>query len=159
MQVNDLAMSVSTGNSVGSGSPSHSSANAAPPTAVAPAGNTATGGTGPAATPGTGGGGGHGTGSTNGVDMFGKKKRGRPRKYDAEGNLVAPSTATGLSGSGYSRKRGRGKPLGSGNFQFLSSSGELSEEKCITPFFFPENICPFNFCLCRKYTVFIFFFQ
>lgn len=123
MQDNDFAMAGSTGNSLSSGSPPHSSANVAPPTTATPASGAA-----PTVMQGTSGGSGQGTGSNDGRDMFGKKKRGRPRKYDAEGNLVAPSRTPGPSGSGYSRKTGRGRLLGSGNFQFLNSSVELSEE-------------------------------
>ncbi|KAL3536167.1 hypothetical protein ACH5RR_004628 [Cinchona calisaya] len=49
-----------------------------------------------------------------------KRRRGRPRKYDSEGNLIVPLT-TQTSSS----KRGRGRPSGSGNCQFLVSFGEL----------------------------------
>ncbi|PON52968.1 PPC domain containing protein [Trema orientale] len=79
-----------------------------------------------------------GTGS---VDSFGKKKRGRPRKYDADGNLRL-SYATPPSGSttpfslsspvsspsefSSSSKRGRGRPPGSGNWQLLASLGEFN---------------------------------
>ncbi|KAI4349033.1 hypothetical protein L6164_009685 [Bauhinia variegata] len=76
----------------------------------------------------TGGGGGS-------FDLFGKKKRGRPRKYDADGNLrlayhSAPQAATGFSlspgsASDFSSKRGRGRPRGSGNWQLLASLGDL----------------------------------
>ncbi|PON56108.1 PPC domain containing protein [Parasponia andersonii] len=79
-----------------------------------------------------------GTGS---ADSFGKKKRGRPRKYDADGNLRL-SYATPPSGSttpfslsspvsspsefSSSSKRGRGRPPGSGNWQLLASLGEFN---------------------------------
>ncbi|KAE8098457.1 hypothetical protein FH972_016519 [Carpinus fangiana] len=68
-------------------------------------------------------------------ELFGKKKRGRPRKYDADGNLrlsytVPPPPGFALSPSSphpseYSSKRGRGRPPGSGNWQLLASLGEL----------------------------------
>lgn len=66
-------------------------------------------------------------------ELPGKKKRGRPRKYDADGNLRLPyamSTGFALSPSSptsseYSSKRGRGRPPGSGNWQLLASLGEL----------------------------------
>ncbi|XP_062080490.1 AT-hook motif nuclear-localized protein 7-like isoform X2 [Humulus lupulus] len=79
-----------------------------------------------------------------GVDSLGKKKRGRPRKYDADGNLrlsylksVTPpppsgttpfslsSTVSSPSEFSSSSKRGRGRPAGSGNWQLLASLGEL----------------------------------
>ena len=80
------------------------------------------------------------TGSS--VDSFGKKKRGRPRKYDADGNLrlsymagvTPPSQTTPFSLSSpvsspsefsSSSKRGRGRPPGSGNWQLLASLGEF----------------------------------
>lgn len=69
----------------------------------------------------------------------GKKKRGRPRKYDSEGNLRLPYMATPTNPPGFtltsptspphfsssSSKRGRGRPPGSGNWQLLASLGEL----------------------------------
>ncbi|KZV14159.1 elastin-like [Dorcoceras hygrometricum] len=79
-----------------------------------------------------GGGGGNGELTTSG-----KKKRGRPRKYDENGNLrpsyiKSPPAQTGFTLSTppsyeYSSgtKRGRGKALGSGNWQILASLGEL----------------------------------
>ncbi|XP_061368714.1 AT-hook motif nuclear-localized protein 7-like [Gastrolobium bilobum] len=74
-----------------------------------------------------------------GFDLFGKKKRGRPRKYDSEGNLTltyqkksatTPTTPTSFtlsptSPSEFSNKRGRGRPSGSGNWQLLASFGEV----------------------------------
>ncbi|KAJ8899554.1 hypothetical protein K2173_018528 [Erythroxylum novogranatense] len=92
-----------------------------------------------AATPATIGSGSGGGGS---VDLFGKKKRGRPRKYDADGNLRVPalqqarvvsspagfsfSPSSPLSDQSFSSsKRGRGRPPGSGNWQLLASLGEL----------------------------------
>lgn len=68
----------------------------------------------------------------------GKKKRGRPRKYDSEGNLRVPYTMTATPPSGFtlssptspqyssSSKRGRGRPLGSGIWQHLASLGKFS---------------------------------
>ncbi|KAK6126302.1 hypothetical protein DH2020_039947 [Rehmannia glutinosa] len=84
-----------------------------------------------------GGGGIGGRGGGNGDLSMGKKKRGRPRKYDANGNLnpsyiksppplqagftlSTPPSYEYSSGS----KRGRGKPSGSCNW-LLASLGEL----------------------------------
>lgn len=67
------------------------------------------------------------------LDLFGKKKRGRPRKYDSEGNLnlsykktTTPTSPQGftLSSNDFSSKRGRGKSTGFGNYQIISSFGE-----------------------------------
>ncbi|KAA8518632.1 hypothetical protein F0562_016106 [Nyssa sinensis] len=76
-----------------------------------------------------------GDGSGGSLDLLGKKKRGRPRKYDADGNLrlsylsppqARPPTGFSLSPSPhFSSKRGRGRPPGSGNWQQLASLGEL----------------------------------
>lgn len=74
--------------------------------------------------------------SGSGLDLFGKKKRGRPRKYDSDGNLspsyaqplmLPPPPGFALSplSSDFSGKRGRGRPPGSGNWQLLASLGEL----------------------------------
>lgn len=70
-------------------------------------------------------------------DLFGKKKRGRPRKYDSEGNLrlqhfsyplVSSPPGFTLTPSDYSSsKRGRGRPPGSGNWQLLASLGKFWE--------------------------------
>ncbi|KAM6568649.1 hypothetical protein CsatB_016634 [Cannabis sativa] len=82
-----------------------------------------------------------------GVDSLGKKKRGRPRKYDADGNLSLaylqglkpkprppPSETTPFSLSSpvsssefsCSSKKGKVRPSsGSGNWQLLASLGEL----------------------------------
>ncbi|KAL7170354.1 hypothetical protein ACSBR2_035259 [Camellia fascicularis] len=66
-----------------------------------------------------------------------KKKRGRPRKYDSDGNLRLPSISPPPPGFSFSppfsssssefssSKRGRGRPPGSGNWQLLASLGEL----------------------------------
>ncbi|KAH1122083.1 hypothetical protein J1N35_005243 [Gossypium stocksii] len=70
-------------------------------------------------------------------DSLGKKKRGRPRKYDADGNLRVPYqivTTTTNSPPGFtlspssptefsSHKRGKGRSPG--NWQLLASLGEL----------------------------------
>ncbi|KAL0374954.1 UNVERIFIED_CONTAM: AT-hook motif nuclear-localized protein 1 [Sesamum radiatum] len=79
-------------------------------------------------------------GGGSGELLMGKKKRGRPRKYDADGNLRAgymgspPGAATqaGFTLSTppsheYSSgpKKGRGKHSGSGNWKALASLGEL----------------------------------
>ncbi|KAK7267886.1 hypothetical protein RIF29_20566 [Crotalaria pallida] len=70
-------------------------------------------------------------------DLFGKKKRGRPRKYDADGNLnikyqnaktspppgfaaLSPTTSPSEFSSSY--KRGRGRSTNSTNWQLLSAS-------------------------------------
>lgn len=108
----------------------------------------------PASGGGVGGGGDGGGVVASGVLMnsdltntSGKKKRGRPRKYDSEGNLRAPYVAAaaaaaaaggGSSPSGFtlttspssgfssSGKRGRGRPSGSsGNWQIFASLGEF----------------------------------
>ncbi|KAF8042539.1 hypothetical protein BT93_A1003 [Corymbia citriodora subsp. variegata] len=76
--------------------------------------------------PATGGGGGE-------INSFGQaKRRGRPRKYDAEGNLIlSPSSPSLGPSSSPSRRRyrvrgrGRGNGNGNGNWQFLASLGEL----------------------------------
>ncbi|XP_058204101.1 AT-hook motif nuclear-localized protein 1-like [Rhododendron vialii] len=78
-----------------------------------------------------GGGGGGGGGGSGGV--LGKKKRGRPRKYDSDGNLRVPHKSPPPPGfflsppppSDFSAKRGRGRPAGSGNWQLLASLGEV----------------------------------
>ncbi|KAL3839751.1 hypothetical protein ACJIZ3_024342 [Penstemon smallii] len=94
-----------------------------------------------------GGGGGVGVVAGSGELAMGKKKRGRPRKYDSDGNLrpgyiksppVAAAAQSGFTLSTppsyeYSSgsKRGRGRPsgsgtgTGSGNWQILASLGEL----------------------------------
>lgn len=65
-----------------------------------------------------------------GGDLMGKKKRGRPRKYDSDGNLrvqyvKSPPPPSHSSSSDYSSKRGRGRPPGSGNWQLLASLGQF----------------------------------
>ncbi|XP_022746429.1 AT-hook motif nuclear-localized protein 7-like [Durio zibethinus] len=88
------------------------------------------------AIPGPGGGIVGSPGSGTGLDSLGKKKRGRPRKYDADGKLRYPYPAMTTSPTGFtlspssptefsSSKRGRGRPPGSGNWQILASLGEL----------------------------------
>ncbi|XP_030453674.2 AT-hook motif nuclear-localized protein 7-like isoform X1 [Syzygium oleosum] len=63
------------------------------------------------------------------ISSFGQaKKRGRPRKYDSEGNLIlSPSSPSfGLSSSPPRRRyRVRGRGRGNGNWQFPASLGEL----------------------------------
>ncbi|KAA8516661.1 hypothetical protein F0562_016833 [Nyssa sinensis] len=79
---------------------------------------------------------GSGSGGGGSLDLLGKKKRGRPRKYDSDGNLRLsyispqqvlrpPGFSLSLSPSSDSSKRGRGRPPGSGNWQLLASLGEL----------------------------------
>ncbi|XWS55946.1 hypothetical protein CRYUN_Cryun09bG0043600 [Craigia yunnanensis] len=88
------------------------------------------------ANPGPGGGTLPSPGSGAGLDSLGKKRRGRPRKYDADGNLRLPYQVVTTSPPGFtlspssptefsSSKRGRGRPPGSGNWQLLASLGEL----------------------------------
>lgn len=103
-------------------------------------------------TPGSSGGG--------SFDLFGKKKRGRPRKYDADGNLnpnykkieKTPTTTTPLlppppgftlSSNEFSSKKGRGKPTGFGNYQILSSFGEFWNLKVLN---FIQNVLMGIFC-------------
>lgn len=61
--------------------------------------------------------------------MMGKKKRGRPRKYDSEGNLrpgyVRSAAQTPSSEYTLGSKRGRGRPSGSGIWKTLGSLGEF----------------------------------
>ncbi|GMH23175.1 hypothetical protein Nepgr_025018 [Nepenthes gracilis] len=85
---------------------------------------------------GSGGGGSFGGGGGAGdLLMTAKKKRGRPRKYDIDGNLLLTYPGSALPTPGFtqsgaytdisSHKRGRGRPRGSGNWQLLASLGEL----------------------------------
>ncbi|KAL0426498.1 UNVERIFIED_CONTAM: AT-hook motif nuclear-localized protein 1 [Sesamum latifolium] len=82
--------------------------------------------------------GGRASGGGNGDLTMGKKKRGRPRKYDADGNLnpayiksppVLPAGFTLSTPPSYEyssgSKKGRGRPSGSGNWHILASLGEL----------------------------------
>ncbi|CAL5350806.1 unnamed protein product [Camellia sinensis] len=84
----------------------------------------------------TTGGGGVAGGGGGGGGLLVKKKRGRPRKYDSDGNLRLPSIPPPPPGFSFSppfssssefssSKRGRGRPPGSGNWQLLASLGEL----------------------------------
>jgi hypothetical protein len=71
------------------------------------------------------------------MNTRGKKKRGRPRKYDsdgklrvpymavAEGALGTPPTGFTLTISPSSTKRGRGRPAGSDNWKIFASLGEF----------------------------------
>ncbi|XWS66752.1 hypothetical protein CRYUN_Cryun05aG0227300 [Craigia yunnanensis] len=90
------------------------------------------------AIPGSGGGTLGSPGSGAGLDSLGKKRRGRPRKYDADGNLRLPYQVVTTSPPGFtlspssptefsSSKRGRGRPSGSGNWQLLASLGKVKE--------------------------------
>lgn len=71
------------------------------------------------------------TGGSGGLDSLGRKKRGRPRKYDADGNLRLPVTPppgftlTPSSDFSSKRGRGRGRPPVSGNWQLLASLGRF----------------------------------
>ncbi|KAJ6365473.1 hypothetical protein OIU76_030281 [Salix suchowensis] len=75
-------------------------------------------------------GGSGGSGSEGVVENTVKRKRGRPRKYDVDANLViSPPPPPGLSSSLSSyEKRGRGRPRGSGKLQLLASLGGLAAE-------------------------------
>lgn len=100
-------------------------------------------------------------------DLSGKKKRGRPRKYDADGNLRPGYNSNNKSNKGgavpppppgfylssplssefsYSSKRGRGKPSGSGNYQILASLGKFINGKDYQ--YKSLNILIFGFSLC-----------
>ncbi|MBA0800679.1 hypothetical protein Gohar_011099 [Gossypium harknessii] len=64
--------------------------------------------------------------SGGGVDSLGKKRRGRPRKYDADGNLRLPyKLVTTSPTDSSSSKRGRGSPPASSNCHLLASIVEL----------------------------------
>ncbi|KAL1082884.1 hypothetical protein V6Z11_D09G162600 [Gossypium hirsutum] len=64
--------------------------------------------------------------SGGGVDSLGKKRRGRPRKYDADGNLRLPYKLATTSPTDFSSsKRGRGRPPASSNCHLLASIVEL----------------------------------
>ncbi|XP_024464919.1 AT-hook motif nuclear-localized protein 1 [Populus trichocarpa] len=73
-----------------------------------------------------------GSGSESVVENTLKRKRGRPRKYDAGANLVSSpplSPPPGLSSSLSScEKRVRGRPRGSGKLQLLASLGGFAAE-------------------------------
>ncbi|KAJ7971483.1 AT-hook motif nuclear-localized protein [Quillaja saponaria] len=128
MEEKESTISGSLGNSE-SDSPIPSVSNSMPQMAVNMNVETSIGAT-TTITPGSTGGGGQGS-----FDLFGKKKRGRPRKYDSDGNLnlayqkVTPPppgfSLSPTSPSEFSSKRGRGRPSGSGNWQLLASLGEL----------------------------------
>ncbi|KAK6943961.1 PPC domain [Dillenia turbinata] len=60
------------------------------------------------------------------LDSLAKKKRGRPRKYDADGNLrVFSPPGFSVSSDFSASKRGRGRPPGSGNWQVLAQLGKI----------------------------------
>ncbi|KAK5804045.1 AT-hook motif nuclear-localized protein 1-like [Gossypium arboreum] len=64
--------------------------------------------------------------SGGGVDSLGKKRRGRPRKYDADGNLRLPYKLVTTSPTDFSSsKRGRGRPPASTKCHLLASIVEL----------------------------------
>ncbi|CAL9138675.1 unnamed protein product [Musa acuminata var. zebrina] len=75
---------------------------------------------------GSGGGGGGGSGGSSGGDLFGRKKRGRPRKYGPDGMALAltPTSGSPISPVFSDGKRGRGRPPGSGKYQILAALGE-----------------------------------
>nr|DAD28693.1 TPA_asm: hypothetical protein HUJ06_030161 [Nelumbo nucifera] len=65
-------------------------------------------------------------GGAVGMDMMGRKKRGRPRKYGSDGSIALTlSPGYSSSPSDFSPKRNRGRPPGSGKRQILASLGEL----------------------------------
>ncbi|XP_027363211.1 AT-hook motif nuclear-localized protein 7-like [Abrus precatorius] len=116
----NMSMNMNVGSSETTPTPTPASvtAPAPPPTTTVPAVPTTT-------TPGS-------TGGQGSFDLFGKKKRGRPRKYDADGNLrlsatqpPAPPGFTLSTSSEFSSKRGRGKHAAFANYQLFSSFGEV----------------------------------
>ena len=73
---------------------------------------------------------GSGEGSTGpmGLEVAVKKRRGRPRKYEVDGDMVGPvSLPPGISSSMSESpsKRSRGRPRGSGKLQLIASLGEF----------------------------------
>nr|KYP73787.1 hypothetical protein KK1_006441 [Cajanus cajan] len=76
------------------------------------------------------------------LDLFGKKKRGRPRKYDADGNLRVSATPQPPPPPGFtlstppefSSKRGRGKHAAFGTYQPFSSFGEVFANTAVGDF-------------------------
>ncbi|CAL9206249.1 unnamed protein product [Musa hybrid cultivar] len=76
---------------------------------------------------GSGGGGGGGSGGSSGGDLFGRKKRGRPRKYGPDGMALAltPTSGSPISPVFSDGKRGRGRPPGSGKYQILAALGNM----------------------------------
>ncbi|THU45723.1 hypothetical protein C4D60_Mb02t21000 [Musa balbisiana] len=73
-----------------------------------------------------GSGGGGGSGGSSGGDLFGRKKRGRPRKYGPDGMALTltPTSGSPISPVFSDGKRGRGRPPGSGKYQLLAALGE-----------------------------------
>ncbi|CAL9067472.1 unnamed protein product [Musa banksii] len=69
---------------------------------------------------------GSGGGGSSGGDLFGRKKRGRPRKYGPDGMALAltPTSGSPISPVFSDGKRGRGRPPGSGKYQILAALGE-----------------------------------
>lgn len=73
------------------------------------------------------------TTAASGGDLLGKKKRGRPRKYDSDGNLRVPTTTSYQSPAfAFLSKKIRGTNPASPNFQFFSSLGETFWPHCNT---------------------------
>lgn len=148
MEDKDIAVFGSPGNS-DSGSPPQLLGASLPQVGnVAPTVAEASAATATMTSPGsTAGGGGRGQGS---FDLFGKKKRGRPRKYDSDGKLRMTTSYHGAPSSqqqpgfslspssppDFSSKRGRGRPPGSGNWQLLASLGQFQ----IYKFYFPPKL-------------------
>ncbi|KAF5447585.1 hypothetical protein F2P56_033126 [Juglans regia] len=58
-----------------------------------------------------------------GLEEVGKRRRGRPRKYEVAGKKVGP-----VSESPSKRSRGRGRPRGSGKLQALASLGAFAAD-------------------------------
>ncbi|BAT96001.1 AT-hook motif nuclear-localized protein 1-like [Vigna umbellata] len=122
----NVNMNMNVGNGEGTTTPAAPPAPASTPTTLVPAVPAATTTTTlVTTTPGS-------TGSQGSFDLFGKKKRGRPRKYDADGNLRVSATPTPAppgftlsTPSEFSNKRGRGKHTAFGNYQLFSSFGEV----------------------------------
>ncbi|XP_015873525.3 AT-hook motif nuclear-localized protein 1 [Ziziphus jujuba] len=75
-----------------------------------------------------------GDGVSTGTDMATRRKRGRPRKYDVEADMVrhvSPPPPVFSSSSAFSEcsfKRGRGRPRGSGKLQLLASLGGFAAD-------------------------------
>ncbi|RZR71432.1 hypothetical protein BHM03_00005046 [Ensete ventricosum] len=70
---------------------------------------------------------GGGSGGSSGGDLFGRKKRGRPRKYGPDGMALAltPTSGSPISPVFSDGKRGRGRPPGSGKYQLLAAVGNM----------------------------------
>ncbi|RRT67187.1 hypothetical protein B296_00025295 [Ensete ventricosum] len=70
---------------------------------------------------------GSGGGGSSGADLFGRKKKGRPRKYGPDGMALAlsPTSVSPFCPLSSDGKRGRGRPPGSGKYQLLASLGNM----------------------------------